>query len=96
MKPEDLELMRQRALQRAARGQSSRKGVAEGAATQLWAATAPELEGRGGLYLEDCQVSGVEPCPGGIGCEAYALDPEAAARLWSVSETLLGQGFALA
>jgi NAD(P)-dependent dehydrogenase (short-subunit alcohol dehydrogenase family) len=96
MKAEDVELMRERARQREARGQSSRKTIPQGAATQLWAATAPELEGRGGLYLEDCQVSGVEPCPGGIGCQPWALDPAAAARLWSVSEALLGQGFDLA
>jgi NAD(P)-dependent dehydrogenase (short-subunit alcohol dehydrogenase family) len=93
MTPEDIPLMQERARQRAARGLSSRKSIPEGAATQLWAATAPELEGRGGLYLEDCQVSGVEPPPGSIGCQSYALDPEAAQRLWSVSETLLGQRF---
>lgn len=96
MSAEDVELMRARARQREARGQTARKTIPEGAATQLWAASAPELDGRGGLYLEDCQVSGTEPCPGGIGCQPYALDPEAAARLWSVSETLLGQGFDLA
>ena len=67
------------------------KTIPQGAATQLWAATAPELEGRGALYLEDCQVSGPEPCPGGLGCERYALDPEAAARLWSLSEDLVGE-----
>ena len=29
----------------------------QGAATSEWAATAPELEGQGGLYLEDAVVS---------------------------------------
>lgn len=32
------------------------KTVEQGAATSVWAAIAPELEGRGGLYLEDCQI----------------------------------------
>jgi NAD(P)-dependent dehydrogenase (short-subunit alcohol dehydrogenase family) len=31
----------------------------EGAATTLWALTAPELSGRGGTYLEDCGVAPV-------------------------------------
>ena len=32
------------------------KSLESGAATQVWAITAPELEGRGGLYREDCQM----------------------------------------
>ena len=35
------------------------KSVEAGAATSVFAATAPELEGRGGLYLEDCHVAAV-------------------------------------
>jgi len=30
------------------------KSTAQGAATSVWAAVGPELEGVGGLYLEDC------------------------------------------
>ena len=30
----------------------------------------------------------------GLGAEAWALDPEAAARLWAVSEETLGERFA--
>jgi hypothetical protein len=56
--------------------------------------TAPELTGRGALYLEDCQISGTTPPPGSLGAEAWALDPEAAQRLWSVSEETLGERFA--
>jgi NAD(P)-dependent dehydrogenase (short-subunit alcohol dehydrogenase family) len=70
------------------------KPVEAGAATTLYAATAPELEGQGGLYLEDCRVSQLaetEDAP--TGYEAYAFDMEAAARLWSVSEELLGERF---
>jgi NAD(P)-dependent dehydrogenase (short-subunit alcohol dehydrogenase family) len=91
--PDDLRMLGERARQRAESGKTSFKEIPRGAATQLYAATAPELEGRGGLYLEDCQISGVEPCPGGAGCAAYALDPEAAARLWALSEATLGGSF---
>jgi NAD(P)-dependent dehydrogenase (short-subunit alcohol dehydrogenase family) len=91
---EDIELLQARAKERDDAGISSRKTVPQGAATQCWAATAPELDGQGGLYLEDCQVSGTTPPPGSLGAEAWALDPDAAARLWTVSEELLGERFA--
>ena len=29
----------------------------QGAATQIWAATSPRLEGMGGLYCEDCDIA---------------------------------------
>jgi NAD(P)-dependent dehydrogenase (short-subunit alcohol dehydrogenase family) len=92
---EDFAMLGARARQRESTGKTSRKGVPEGAATQLFAATAPELEGKGALYLEDAQVSGTTPPAGGIGCAPYALDPEAARRLWAVSEEMVGQSFDL-
>jgi NAD(P)-dependent dehydrogenase (short-subunit alcohol dehydrogenase family) len=58
------------------------KPVEAGAATTVWAATATELEGQGGTYLEDCHVSDAHA--------QYARDPEAAARLWELSERLTG------
>lgn len=68
------------------------KSIPQGAATELWAATAPELAGRGGLYLSDCAVA--PPAgPGVRGYAAHAVDPAAAARLWSVSEEALGERF---
>jgi NAD(P)-dependent dehydrogenase (short-subunit alcohol dehydrogenase family) len=70
------------------------KTVPCGAATSVWAATAPELEGRGGLYLEDCGVSEPRREEGAeTGYEAWAVDPQAAERLWSVSEELVGERF---
>ena len=39
------------------------KTIEAGAATSLWAATAPELADRGGLYLEDCHVARPSPTP---------------------------------
>jgi NAD(P)-dependent dehydrogenase (short-subunit alcohol dehydrogenase family) len=90
--PEDYEFLRKRQ----PGGQMRLKSVEAGAATSVYAATAPELEGRGGLYLEDCgvaQVTDVEGTPGGV--RSYALDPDAAKRLWSLSEEMVGQRFPL-
>ena len=69
------------------------KAVEQGAATSVWAATSPELAGRGGLYLEDCQVG--EPAEQGSdsGYLPYALDAAQADRLWELSEQLVGQRF---
>jgi len=52
----------------------------QGAATQVWAAVSPELDGRGGLYLADCAVR--------TDAEAYATDPERSEKLWEISESL--------
>lgn len=63
----------------------------QGAATSVWAAVAPELEAIGGLYLEDCAqaVAWTSEAPWS-GVLPYALDPEKADRLWTVSEELVG------
>ena len=54
------------------------------------------VEGRGGLYLEDCHVAAVNDAPDALdGVKSYALDPENAERLWEVSEKLVGERFAL-
>jgi hypothetical protein len=67
------------------------KSVEQGAATSVWAASSPQLAGRGGLYLEDCHIA--EPLAAGVtgGVAPYAVDFAAADRLWSLSETLVGQ-----
>lgn len=69
------------------------KSVPQGAATSVWAATATELAGRGGIYLEDCQVATAAEAGGNGGVEAYAVDSATAERLWYLSEQLLGQEF---
>src|SRR5262245_1065938 len=72
------------------------KSVEAGAATSVFAATAPELEGRGGLYLEDCHIAAVTDAPDARdGVASYALDPGNAERLWQGSENLVGERFAL-
>ncbi|MFD7293028.1 SDR family NAD(P)-dependent oxidoreductase [Streptomyces sp. NPDC059897] len=69
------------------------KTPSQGAATGLWAATSPLLDGRGGLYLEDCDITRVSapdaPMDDG-GVRAYAIDPDQAARLWSMSLAATG------
>ena len=81
-------------------GQEMRfKTIPQGAATSVWAATAAELDGQGGLYLEDCHIGEVAQ-PGQEtqlegGVEAYALDAQAAEKLWSLSEQLVGERFDL-
>jgi NAD(P)-dependent dehydrogenase (short-subunit alcohol dehydrogenase family) len=65
----------------------------QGAATQVWAATSPQLDGMGGVYCEDCDIA--EPvssadatAPSGV--RDHAIDPEQAARLWALSADLTG------
>jgi NAD(P)-dependent dehydrogenase (short-subunit alcohol dehydrogenase family) len=63
----------------------------QGAATQVWAATSPQLAGKGGVYLEDCDIAGPAPKDGARGgVRDYAADPEQAARLWGLSAELTG------
>jgi NAD(P)-dependent dehydrogenase (short-subunit alcohol dehydrogenase family) len=59
-------------------------GVDVGAATSVWAAIAPELDEHGGSYLADCALAEARD---------YATDPEAARRLWALSEELVGETF---
>jgi NAD(P)-dependent dehydrogenase (short-subunit alcohol dehydrogenase family) len=67
------------------------KTVEQGAATSVWAALAPELEGVGGLYLEDCaQAEPAKPGQASGGVWPWALDPAQAARLWEVTLAELG------
>lgn len=68
------------------------KTAAQAAATTLWAATAPELEGRGGLVLEDCaEASPVGPdSHPWSGYDASVADPGTARELWERSIALIG------
>ena len=77
-------------------GQLKMKTVEAGAATSVYAATAPELEGRGGIYLEDCGVAELSDSEDFVeGVRAYAVDPDLARQLWTVSEEMIGQEFPL-
>lgn len=73
------------------------KTVEQGAATATWCATAPELDGQGGFYCEDCHraeavdVDTMIKMRGGV--IAHAQDAKAASALWSVSEEMVGERF---
>ncbi|MEV8562986.1 SDR family NAD(P)-dependent oxidoreductase [Streptomyces sp. NPDC051917] len=62
------------------------KTAEQGAATSVFVATSPLLDGVGGRYFEDCNQA--LPHTGGterVGVADYALDAEAAQRLWDIS-----------
>ncbi|MFG1837845.1 SDR family NAD(P)-dependent oxidoreductase [Micromonospora sp. NPDC049175] len=65
------------------------KSVEQGAATSVLVAASPLLDGVGGRYFEDCQEAAPATPGGRTGVADYALDPEAAERLWKVSTALL-------
>jgi NAD(P)-dependent dehydrogenase (short-subunit alcohol dehydrogenase family) len=65
----------------------------QGASTSSWAAVGPELEGIGGLYLENCAEAAPWSAEAPMaGVMPYALDPESAERLWTVSVETTGAG----
>ncbi|KAJ5525401.1 hypothetical protein N7494_012051 [Penicillium frequentans] len=69
------------------------KSVEQGAATTVWAAVSKELEGKGGLYLNDCAVAergeddGI-PALGMTSSSTY--NPEEEARIWRDSLEMVG------
>ncbi|MGC2484854.1 MAG: SDR family NAD(P)-dependent oxidoreductase [Acidimicrobiales bacterium] len=68
-----------------------RKTVEQGAATSVFLATSPLVEGVGGAYFEDCQQAEVlteRPLSGG-GVSDYAVDPDNAQKLWDLSLMML-------
>lgn len=70
------------------------KTIPQGAATSCWAATSPDLEGKTGLYLEDCHIAEAMPeNPMDGGYATHALDAERAAKLWDLSNRLLETDF---
>lgn len=69
------------------------KTIPQGAATSCWAATAEELEGKGGVYCEDCHVAAVDDESTVEGVRSYALNPSFADQLWKLSEELTGARF---
>lgn len=58
----------------------------QGAATQVWAATSPQLQGKGGVYCEDCDIAvNADPAKPFRGVRDYAIDGDEANRLWALS-----------
>ncbi|MFF1837768.1 SDR family NAD(P)-dependent oxidoreductase [Streptomyces sp. NPDC058231] len=67
------------------------KTVEQGAATSVLLAASPTLEGVTGRYYEDCAEATpvTERAGATAGVAPYALDPDIADRLWTVSEDLI-------
>jgi NAD(P)-dependent dehydrogenase (short-subunit alcohol dehydrogenase family) len=74
------------------------KTVEQGAATSVWCATSPQLDGMGGVYCQNCDIAPLvtemlASNPIGsmaLGVMPHAVDPKAADRLWDLSEQLAG------
>ena len=70
------------------------KTLEQGAATSVFVAVSPQLEGVSGRCFADCKEAPVvEPGAAGgrgFGVAAYAIDPDNARRLWDLSLQLLG------
>ena len=64
----------------------------QGAATQVWAATSPSLDGKGGVYCEDCDIAEIDEsnAPTFRGVRAWAVSPSEAERMWLLSASLTG------
>jgi NAD(P)-dependent dehydrogenase (short-subunit alcohol dehydrogenase family) len=73
--------------------QNNKKTPQQGAATSVWCATSPMLDGMGGVYCADCDIAPALPSddsPDLRGVRPRATDPVAAGRLWALSEALTG------
>ncbi len=72
------------------------KTVPQGAATSVWAGTVASGDEVGGRYCENCHVSPLSEGlinPASEGVRPYALDPERAKALWTLSETMVSERF---
>jgi NAD(P)-dependent dehydrogenase (short-subunit alcohol dehydrogenase family) len=71
--------------------ENNMKTPEQGAATTVWCATSPQLDGMGGVYCADCEIAPALPSDDSTelhGVRPRATDPVAAERLWRLSEQL--------
>jgi NAD(P)-dependent dehydrogenase (short-subunit alcohol dehydrogenase family) len=73
------------------------KSTEAGAATSIWCAVSPLLEGQGGVYCEDCNIAALwaEGMNPHSGARPHITDRAAAAALWKASEDMTGVTFAI-
>jgi NAD(P)-dependent dehydrogenase (short-subunit alcohol dehydrogenase family) len=71
------------------------KTVEQGAATSVWCAVSPLLEGEGGVYCADCNIAApwVEGQPAYVGVHPHVRDAENARKWWAASERMTGVAF---
>ena len=62
----------------------------QGAAMTIWAAVSPQLNGKGGVYCENCDIAAMVPADSKLynGVRPWAVDKSAAEALWILSEKL--------
>ncbi|RII33646.1 SDR family NAD(P)-dependent oxidoreductase [Clostridium chromiireducens] len=71
------------------------KTIDQGAATSVWCATNPILNGMGGVYCEDCDIAESVQSDSlkGNGVRPWAIDSKLAKKLWELSENLTSVKF---
>lgn len=71
------------------------KSTEAGAATSVWCAGSPLLDGQGGVYCEDCNIGALagEDTPRGSGVFPHIRDAALATALWAKSEEMIGVEF---
>jgi hypothetical protein len=83
--------------------EAGKKTIEQGAATLVFGAASPLLDGHGGVYLKDCDIAVLDDEPRPLTADSLPsdansamLDPHDAHRLWELTEqTLTGAGAAL-
>lgn len=75
---------------------AGKKTPQQGASTIVFAATSPLLDGIGGVYLIDNDISPLDDEPSQLTADkipteaaSHSIDPQAAERLWALSERLI-------
>lgn len=73
------------------------KTPSQGAATSVWCATNAQLDGKGGVYCEDCDIAVAVAADdkGFTGVRPWAIDAALADKLWALSEQMTGVKFAI-
>ncbi|GIO59694.1 oxidoreductase [Paenibacillus cineris] len=71
------------------------KTIEEGAATAVWCAVHPQLDGKGGVYCENVDIAVMTKTPYTPGVFEWAVNADDAERLWTLSEQLTGLKFVI-
>lgn len=66
------------------------KTIKQGAASLVWCATSRQLEGKGGVYCEDCDIAQKVPetSDAPYGVRPWAIDPGLAQQCWKLGEEM--------
>jgi NAD(P)-dependent dehydrogenase (short-subunit alcohol dehydrogenase family) len=66
------------------------KNIEQGAATTVWCAVSPQLNNKGGVYCEDCDIAPMLPADSNpcSGLRPWAVDRTATEAVWVLSEKL--------